>query len=798
LLLVLSCCSLFGTALAAESPSACYARCAAEVLGAVFSSAASSSSPQQHGPVCGSDGRSYANGCLASCAGTTAASQGYCEGDRLRFAGAGLPLLPASLLPFERAGEGEGRPSLAEDGQQQQQRRNPTEALAERMALFAEEGFRYVGRTQLAPSVRRQQRRLRKKRQQQPRESGGGGGSPAAASSSSTPATTTTSVEVFRATPQGDLYVARYDVPQDEARRAGAAAAAVLYRPADPNAAREAFLERRQQPSRAEREWPVVAAAALVPEIGNRGGGGGEALERQLSALMAAPGGGNNGTTAAVVAAASGDALLDGVKWPVVDVSACLKNETSGKDGAAAAENDFVPPPPPQPPASRRMLRSKNAAAPLAHSSSSSPTRTLSSILGPDERRRCPLSAEPALPEAVFARAMAEGRATLAAGGTIGKPANLTTSSGSFTRGEGGGGGGGANGRGGDAGARAAGGKNTNSGSTATLPPHAPPPAYGARWPYSALGQLETRDEAGERVCTGALVGPDTVLTAAHCVWDDATYAFVAAPDFSPGRYRDGCRLVSPWGVVKWKHATIFRAYADTWEQDVAIIKLDAPVGWRTGWLGMRASCGSADDGGGAGSAAGAPSSSPSSSSSSPARQTRMSIAGYPLMPTRDGDGECLVAQCDVRLREPDAGTGQCPSDASPSAVAAAALPTNPLTAHSCDTAPGQSGAPLYDSEGYARAIHVLGISVGEPDNGATTLTPWVMANVARWVKGQQQGGGGGGGVPEGEPMAAAGKGRPPPAAAPVGPVPDAIRSLMDTNGTLPLDKPEEWQKNFS
>lgn len=31
-------------------------------------------------PVCGADGRSYSNGCVAACAGVTVASEGYCAG----------------------------------------------------------------------------------------------------------------------------------------------------------------------------------------------------------------------------------------------------------------------------------------------------------------------------------------------------------------------------------------------------------------------------------------------------------------------------------------------------------------------------------------------------------------------------------------------------------------------------------------------------------------------------------------------------------------------------------------------
>lgn len=799
---------------AAADAQACYATCAAQSLSALLGGGNGNDS----GVVCGSDGRSYATGCLAGCAGASVASAGYCQGDRMRFAGAGLPSLPSALLPFER-GESEGAARSSSSSFASDQRRDPAGAMAARMGLFADEGFWYVGRTRLALNVRKPMRRQMQRHER--REdgerlvvAGGGNSSSSNSSNPSAPAPSSSSsqyVEVYRATPQGDLYIARYALSAAESGGGGAAGggglSSLLFRPTSPQAAREALQRRRERSPTTQGESPVVAAAALAPEMVAGGGSGNTAaLERQLGSLMSAPAGGNGGAPADVMA---------GVRWPLLDVSACLNQTDDGADGGSSNNggvDDYVPSSPnatpTTPPPSRRRLLLGLPRRLLLTTSSSSPSsisRSLSSILGPDERERCPLSAEPRFDDALFDLALEDAKAAHAAGLLkLPSASNTTRSSGSYTRPP----------------------VPAESGSTrvkrkgmkeAAAPPSAPSPApppptsppldpsasagdrFGlrARWPFSALGQLETQDDAGERVCTGALVGPDLVLTAAHCVWDDQSYSFVAAPDFSPGRYRDGCRLVSPWGTVKWKHATILRAYADTWEQDVAIIKLAAPVGWRTGWLGMKASCGSVDGeaGGGGGSA--------SSSSSS----SHMSIAGYPLMPKRADDGDCFVATCGVKLVEPDAATGRCPGPVGGGGNGTASAPTTttpaPLTSHTCDTAPGQSGAPLYDADGYARAIHVLGISTGEPDNGATTLTPWVMANLARWVGGS--GGGGEGALPAlpgGEtmaPSAAAARASSSAAAAVVaGPVPEELKSLMDTNGTLPLDDPKAWPKTIA
>lgn len=157
-------------------------------------------------------------------------------------------------------------------------------------------------------------------------------------------------------------------------------------------------------------------------------------------------------------------------------------------------------------------------------------------------------------------------------------------------------------------------GLNAGSNSTHTAQPRPPPSPLmpgtlvrtcpAVQFPYSAIGQLELRDPNGAYVCSGSMVGADAVLTAAHCVFKRDGRGggkFYRQLDFAPGRYRAGFtnKLVNPFGVTTWAFATIFDTYQtvpNTWQfdWDMAIIRLAAPVGQRTGWLGVAAGCVSA------------------------------------------------------------------------------------------------------------------------------------------------------------------------------------------------------------
>ena len=188
------------------------------------------------------------------------------------------------------------------------------------------------------------------------------------------------------------------------------------------------------------------------------------------------------------------------------------------------------------------------------------------------------------------------------------------------------------------------------------------PPAY----PLTAVGQLDFVAGGLDYICSGALVRPDKVLTAAHCVWSPAEQSFVRGVGFAAGRHRaPSGAVVSPFGVQGWKHVTLVSELPSTTTpgSDLAVITLDAPVSPDAGTMGVEAGCGAADA----------------------ARPQLLRTAGFA---SDRAAGECVTQACSVAL--------SCDA---------------PATAHACDTFMGQSGSPFFDARNFVRGVHVRGMA---------------------------------------------------------------------------------------
>lgn len=212
--------------------------------------------------------------------------------------------------------------------------------------------------------------------------------------------------------------------------------------------------------------------------------------------------------------------------------------------------------------------------------------------------------------------------------------------------------------------------------------------------PWRAIGEISMSDNTGQYICSGAMVGSDAVLTAAHCVYSRSNQAFFSTLSFAPGQSASQ----APYGTIPWAHVTIYSNYAsssipDPNIYDIAVIKLTQQVGTTTGWLGVEIPCQAPDQG-----------------------SFSLVTAGYP---DDKPFGTCVTAGCRVTYNS-------C---------------TNPYLYHECPTVDGQSGSAMWDpasgSPPKIKAVHNL---QWQSSNGATiynsavAVTPLHYQAIISWI----------------------------------------------------------------
>ena len=208
-------------------------------------------------------------------------------------------------------------------------------------------------------------------------------------------------------------------------------------------------------------------------------------------------------------------------------------------------------------------------------------------------------------------------------------------------------------------------------------------------YPFSAIGYLESKDLKGQyESCSATLIGPSTVLTAAHCLYNHDAGGWQDEIFFVPG-LNGSTANDAPYGGYEYQDAYVVQGYIDNYQGfygsvlpwDIGIVTLKQPVGQNLGWLGY-ANYDNLGD-------------------------FTANIVGYP------GDkpaGTMWRATCNV-LSE-NVGDGYFQYD--------------------CDTFPGSSGSAVYAYDEGQKARVVVGVNVAESQDANTAVR--VNAAYLEWI----------------------------------------------------------------